>query len=350
MPRPNDYIVGAKRQRHHQPHRATANDNFANAIVLSASGGSFTGENTQATAEPGEPNHAGYVGGKSVWWNWTAASSGSVTISTAGSSFDTLLGVYTGDAVDALTPIASDTNSGGKLTSAVRFATVAGTTYHIAIDGYLGANGSTVLVVTPSAGQPIRPSNDNFASNVLLTGSTPTSLRVNDYATKEMGEPNHAGIAGGKSIWWRWTAINSGTTTISTSGSNFDTLLAVYTGSAVDALTLIAANNDFGTSTTSRVTFNATAGVTYFIVVDGNFASSGSVALSVTGFILPPPNDNFANAIVLNGATPSASGTNAGASKDTGEPNHAGNAGGKSVWWRWTAPAARRHAPRHHGQ
>ena len=36
----------------------------------------------------------------------------------------------------------------------------------------------------------------------------------------------------------------------------------------------------------------------------------------------------------------SAFGSNQNASKEVGEPNHAGDAGGKSVWWSWTAPSA----------
>ena len=39
-------------------------------------------------------------------------------------------------------------------------------------------------------------------------------------------------------------------------------------------------------------------------------------------------------------STAVVTGSNSNATKQVGEPNHAGNAGGKSVWWRWTAPAA----------
>ncbi len=338
-PRPGDYLVGAVSSALINLFEPPPNDQFASALTVPAGGGGLSGNNLEASAEAGEPLHAGYAGGRSVWWNWTAPSSGSVTISTAGSSFDTLLAVYTGDAVNALTVVASDTNSGGQLTSAVRFATVAGTTYRIAVDGYGGATGNINLTVTPSANAPIRPANDNFASNIVLTGNTPSTSASNDYATKEASEPNHAAIAGGKSVWWRWTALYSGSTVVSTSGSNFDTLLAVYTGPGLGSLALVASNNDYS-GTTSRVTFNAVAGTTYFLAVDGNYASSGTVALSVTGFAPPPPNDNFVNGLVLTGTNPSASGTNAGATKETGEPNHANNSGGKSVWWRWTAPAS----------
>ena len=53
-----------------------------------------------------------------------------------------------------------------------------------------------------------------------------------------------------------------------------------------------------------------------------------------------PANDNFANAITIS-TTGSAQvfGNNANATKELGEPAHAANAGGHSVWWKFTAPS-----------
>jgi len=125
---------------------APANDNFANAQVISGNSGTVTGSNVGATKEPGEPNHAGNAGGASVWYRWTPSISGSVTIDTIGSNFDTLLAVYTGSAVDSLTLIASnDDIGGGNLQSRMTFPATAGTTYHIAVDGYGGDTGNITL-------------------------------------------------------------------------------------------------------------------------------------------------------------------------------------------------------------
>jgi len=63
---------------------------------------------------------------------------------------------------------------------------------------------------------------------------------------------------------------HGGTLTIDTRTSNFDTLLGVYTGSAVNALTKIAANDNIsGAIKQSEVSFTAVAGTTYKIAVDG---------------------------------------------------------------------------------
>lgn len=126
------------------------------------------------------------------------------------------------------------------------------------------------------------PANDNFASRTVLTGSTNVVTANNTFASKESGEPNHAGNSGGKSLWWAWTAPSNGVVTITTDGSSFDTLLAVYTGTIVSNLTQVAANNDDSRGVTSRVKFATTAGTQYQIAVDGNFGASGSVLLSLS--------------------------------------------------------------------
>ena len=102
-----------------------------------------------------------------------------------------------------------------------------------------------------------QPANNNFTNAWTLTGTFVTkngntSQPVN--ATKEPGEPNHAGFVGGRSVWFNWIAPTSGPVRISTAGSGFNTLLAVYTGTAVNALTQVAANDNFaGQGNTSRV-------------------------------------------------------------------------------------------------
>jgi hypothetical protein len=252
-----------------------ANDFFVAAMALPGSDGLVDATNSGATKEPGEPAHAGDAGGKSIWFKWTAPLTATVTFQTAGSAFDTLLGVYRGAAVGSLTPVAaSDDVSSTVVTSRVSFAATAGTTYLIAADGYQAASGALRLTWSSVAG----PANDFFASAIALTGASGTVNGSTVAATKEPGEPAHAGNAGGASVWYRWTAPASATVTIETAGSSFDTLLAVYRGSTVNALTQVAANDDVSSTVfTSRVSFAATAGTTYLIAVDG-YKPSGPVA------------------------------------------------------------------------
>ncbi|MCE2863784.1 MAG: S8 family serine peptidase, partial [Opitutaceae bacterium] len=325
-----------------------ANDAFAKRLPLAGPSASATGPSEGATREAGEPLHAGREGGASVWWTWTAPASGRAVVTTRGSSFDTLLGVYTGTAVDPLTRVAQDDDSGGNATSALAFNAVAGTAYQIAVDGYRGAAGTVNLSVSLSPEQPgVAPANDAFATAAPLSGSGLALLSSSAGATREPGEPEHAGAAGGASVWWRWKAPSAGTVTIATDGSSFDTLLAVYSGSALDALTAVASDDDSGEGPRSLVTFTAVAGTEYRIAVDGKAGATGLVVLrlSLAAPKPAPTNDAFAARIVITGMPDSTgairvSGSNVSATEEAGEPDHAGNPGGRSVWWTWTAPGA----------
>jgi fibronectin type 3 domain-containing protein len=501
----------------------TSNDAFANRSTLTGDTGSDSASNTAATKESGEPNHAGNVGGKSLWWSWTAPQAGTFTVDTVGSSFDTLLAVYTGSNVSSLTVRGSDDDSGGNLVSRAVVQVTAGTTYGIAVDGYGAASGTVKLnhAFTPSPSLPSSPpsmsasdgtfsdrvrlewtagsgatsydvrrgtsanfasaillgnsaslgfddttavpgttyrywvvsknsagsalnpagpdtgfrtaamSNDNFVNRALLTGVSASVTTSNTTATKEGNEPDHAGNAGGRSLWWLWTAPSAGTLTVDTLGSSFDTLLAVYTGPNLNALTSRGADDDSGGNGLSRVSIAVTGGTDYQIAVDGFAAASGSVKLQLA--FQPPPttpslatglsasddtfsdrvrltwtagsgatsydiyrhtsslfasasllanvtattyddlssahgtvyfywvvarnsagtsapagpesgshhsftqNDLFSNRTLLSGNSVNASGDSRGAGKEPGEPNHAGDTGGNSIWWTWTA-------------
>ena len=135
-------------------------------------------------------------------------------------------------------------------------------------------------------GPPGTPANDNFANATAISlndGSTQVT-GFNTNATKQSGEPLHAGDAGGRSVWWRWTAPASGPVALNLQGSVFDTTLGVYTGSSVSALTTIVSNDDLqnGVIQYSTVTFNAVADTTYFFGVDGFDADSGAVTVNLT--------------------------------------------------------------------
>lgn len=129
------------------PIASAVNDLFANRIALNNASNWVVAVNTNATIEAGEPNHAGSPGGRSLWWSWTATASGLATVQTAGSSFDTLLAVYTGTSVDSLNLVVEDDDGGPNHTSLAVFNAVAGHVYLIAVDGYAGESGTIQLVV-----------------------------------------------------------------------------------------------------------------------------------------------------------------------------------------------------------
>jgi len=260
------------------------NDNFSNAQILIGNS-TFTEINTFGTKESGEPNHAGSVGGRSVWFKWTAPNNKSVIIDTIGSQINTLLGVYTGNNISTLSAIGSNDDIGGilnQLSSRVIFNPITGTTYMIAVDSYNAASGN----ITINVNQTLPPANDNFAFAQPINNGITTINANNLLATKETGEPNVTGNSGGHSIWYQWVPSVSGNVTIDTINSDFDTILGVYTGNNFNALTLVASNDDQGGTTLyrlcSKVTFSAVAGATYKIVVDGYNGKTGFISLNAT--------------------------------------------------------------------
>jgi outer membrane protein assembly factor BamB/subtilisin family serine protease len=191
------------------------------------------------------------------------------------------------------------------------------------------------LTTTSSA-----PFNDRFSDRPRLTGDNLRLRATNLGATSEAGEPVHGGVATTTSIWWEWVPEHSGAVTIDTAGSAQDTVLAVYnaSGGAIPAslteLIPVAANDNDGTVTTSKVTFPTVAGAVYEIAVTSPGAG-GLVALNVNS---RPNNDPFSGALTLTGESLTTTGYSTGCSVETGEPSTLGFAGGNSLWYRWTAP------------
>lgn len=116
------------------------------------------------------------------------------------------------------------------------------------------------------------PPNDDFARAQEIVGSAASVDGTNKEASREAGEPSHSALPfpADYSVWYRWTAPNSGQATIDTCTGDFNSFLAVYTGSAVNALTPVASSDDgCASGPGGKVAFGATVGTTYQIAVAG---------------------------------------------------------------------------------
>jgi hypothetical protein len=118
---------------------APSNDDFANAQVLTGNDVTVNGSNVDATMEAGEPRPT-WESVASVWYSWTAPADGDATVDLIGSTFNTVVGVYTGASVDDLTLIVANDDAFNR-TSRADFEVVAGTTYRIMVAG--GSPGDT---------------------------------------------------------------------------------------------------------------------------------------------------------------------------------------------------------------
>lgn len=246
-----------------------ANDDFSDAETIAGASGTIVGNTSYASKEFGEPSAS-----HSIWYKWIAPASGEASFDTVGSANDVALAIFTGPDLDNLTSIAENNDS----PSTATFTAVNGTTYWIRLDSADGDEGATTLNWPTSIGPP---ANDNFADAELISGASGTLNATNALATVEIGEPATIdGSNASTSIWYKWVAPASGTKEFNTVGSDFDTLLAIYTGTSVGALTTIGEDDDSGGSGTSRVTIAVTMGTTYRIRVDGYGGDTGNVVLN----------------------------------------------------------------------
>lgn len=220
-----------------------------------------------------------------------------------------------------------------------------------------------VVLVMPGVAAAAPPANDGFADREVLSGSLPVEVeRSNLEATKETGEFHDFLAPAGRSVWFEWEATTSGWVTIGACDADFFNGVVVYTGAAVNALT----NVNFGTGdgpdcpfSNREFTFQAEAGTSYEIAVDGNSFTpfpefppdtEGTFSLRIEE-TRPAPNDDFADATAIASTLEETYegkdfwavyhyGYNWNATTEPGEPVHAGGPGGASVWYRWTAPAS----------
>ncbi len=146
-----------------------ANDNFANRIPLGTPA-SVTGQNVGATSETGETISQGFTRwGATMWYSWVAPVTGSATIDTFGSDFNTLLSIYTGNAVNALTLVGRNDNAPNQAAvSLITFNATAGTEYQIQLGGAQGFQGGA------------QPATGNFQLNVTMPPAVAITAPTNN--------------------------------------------------------------------------------------------------------------------------------------------------------------------------
>jgi hypothetical protein len=225
---------------------------------------------SSATKETGEPNHAGFPGGHSVWVSWQFYEDTDTAATACGAKgADLLIAVYTGSAVNELTEVGSDSEESEKGCVSVRFDAEEGVTYRIAVDAK-SSPGTTPATFTMGR----YPANDDFADAIVLS-EFPTSISVDPgLAGPEPGEPPQGEHEPGNSTWYRWTAGKSGPVSINNCAKWPDLYATVYSGPTLEELTPIATPMFVG-GICDETRFVAEEGVTYSIRIAG-FTGKGS--------------------------------------------------------------------------
>ena len=259
-----------------------SNDNFADAIEIHGANGAVNGTNIDATTED-------YVCAEEgdVWWKWTAPASGKMSFEVRSSrNMGFSIGILTGNTLDSLDEIACEDDDDYEGLCRVEFDAEAGTTYHILVGGSGATHGdgqqglSRLGDFTLSWRQLLPPENDAFANATVISGESGKVIGTNMGAGIEEGEPLCAYAYSTATAWWSWTAPKSGSFVFDTNGSDFDTVLGVYTGNAVDGLEIVDENDDDDNGSTSTIIFDAVAGKTYYIAVGGCESCIGNIVLN----------------------------------------------------------------------
>jgi hypothetical protein len=153
-------------------------------------------------------------------------------------------------------------------------------------------NGNTGQEQTERGGDNLDQGNDVCPATVI------PSIPYTDSGTTAGQANNYSGTCVGNSaadVIYSWTPTVSESNVISLCGSSYDTGLIIKTGGACPGTTEVGCNDDYsGCGLGSQLTITVTAGVTYYIIVDGYSSSSGSYALSVDHPAPPAPGAAYA--------------------------------------------------------
>jgi hypothetical protein len=288
---------------------APSNDTFANRTDL---GDELpvhrTESNEGATKEAtGEPRIGSLASsGHSIWWEWEAPATEWITVSTCESDFPTVVNIFEGTELGQLTPLTNERINGDEgpqcwaTGTAYTFAATAGEKYVIGADGdgyYIPSpppeeahvpKGEGTIQLSVEATPP--PPNDDFVDATPI-GKSLYEVRESPFeepnddryfseeftgynwgATKQAGEPDHAGDPGGASVWYSWTPAESGEARISLQGAGGPKLLALYSGSTLSELVPVASSDP--AESIAALSADITGGTEYRIAVDGSHTES----------------------------------------------------------------------------
>ncbi|MGE3107384.1 MAG: GC-type dockerin domain-anchored protein [Phycisphaerales bacterium] len=237
----------------------------------------------------------------SVWYKYTAIASAPLTISTCGSSFDTVLSVYDTNSCPSGTGLQVQCNDDapagqgcGVRDSLLTINAVTGHTYYIRLSGFDEAIGDYVLNVGPT--------NDRCADAMAVTEGTypfDNRLATTDGPTLAQCSNNGADMQVNGDLWYVYTPAQSGAVTIDTCGSGFDTKLAMYINAPCEGHSTYVGCNDDGCSLQSRMAnIPVTAGFDYYIRVGGYQTNRGTGDLHID--FIPPCAADFNHDGILN--------------------------------------------------
>lgn len=345
------------------------NDNFANAYKITGFDDVAEGFNTFATLEASEPNHAVSLGqAGSLWWNWSPPADGMLYADAAGSDGEMVLAVYVGTDLESAVRIADSAPVDGERPNFVQWEGKRGRTYHIAVASLTESQKGYVRLRTEVGGSPdVNPPIVRFTSphngivsvtnRVELTGMA-IDPQPNASGVKEVFvvQNNQAGVSVLGTQKWNLSVF------LSKGINNFEVYGVDYAGNVSNAARLVIdhrppevpndhfvdaqiLNRDVLIGDGSRIQYPASQPIddlaNVIISIDGKKVVQGEVEVSELNsryivFAEPPAKNSVIEVVHPNWTAPAQS--TARATREEGEPLHAGNEGIGSIWYKFIAP------------
>lgn len=255
-------------------HVVPSNDESWGAIALTE--GIYHSQSIHGATDDNHSFCLGDSRNNGVWFTYTPNLTGTATVDTCGSNFDTMVEIFSGIHSNLL-PIACNDDS-CNLQSVVSFPCSSGQTYFIWAGSYMLIE-EGILEIRASCSTVL--GNDDCAN--------PFPLQENAYyhenTTSAGDDPPPPGLPhGDQGVWFSFRPVLSGPVTIDTCPSDFDTILGVYTGTC-GSLRAVACNDDFpgcGQDFQSRVDFWGLAETSYRIYTGGYGGAYGNLYIRIT--------------------------------------------------------------------
>jgi hypothetical protein len=207
----------------------------------------------------------------SVWYRYTPAANGILHVDTQDSDYDTVIAIWTGSAGN-LSEVFCNNDSFSTTQSWLETALTHSTAYYIEVMDFGGPGGGNLNLNVDFA---TSVDNDDFNTPTNITSTSfSTAHQDTRAATQATDDPDLTQcnrLAGLASVWYRYTPATSGILRLDTDGSDYDTMLAVWSGTR-GSLTPLDCNDDIGMvngnwDLNSALAANLSAGIPYYIEV-----------------------------------------------------------------------------------
>ena len=194
-----------------------------------------------------------------------------------------------------------------------------------------------LFVLTGTLVNPVgaaAPDNDSELSPKIATRLPYSDKLDATEATEALTDPPCRQYGTG-TVWYQYTAKRSVRLVADTFGSDYNTVVGAYDGKPLLSTNEVGCNDNYRSNTLqSRVSFQATAGRTYYFVVSGD--SPGLLVFTLRP-VIPPPHDDISEARNVQVELPFEDRVDTtDATLDINDPSCRGRA--RSVWYRYERP------------